>query len=152
MKLLALLGVVALTCLSLPAQTVVPFSQANFNYTVQTIPGAIPTSSTCVVGPLDACNLKIVASSFSNDPTYGAPFLCAVDLLGTGQTITIQDGQVTPVKWIVAGAALPATGSTATGFEWHADKDSNCRPFIGGLYIQAGSSGVTGRLVIKYNL
>ena len=149
LKLFILFALVAITA---TAQTVVQASQSNFAYKVQTVPGAIPTSLTCIVGPAVGCKLQITPVNPSSDPTYGAPFLCAVDLTATGQTINIQDGQATPVPWIVAGAALPATGSTATGLEWHADNDSSCRPFIGGLYIPAGGSGVTGRLLIKYNL
>ena len=144
---------VALLCilgaLSMLAQTVAPMNQNTFQYTVQTIAGAIPTASTCLVGPAKTCKLQI-ATVVSSDPTFGSPFLCAVDLVGTGQTITIQDGQATPVVWIVGGGALGSSGNP-TGYEWHVAKDDQCRPFLGGLYIIAGSSGATGRLLIKYN-
>ena len=137
-KLFALLFVGML----LWGQSVVP-QPGQFTTTVQMLPGAIPTSLTCIVGPGSGCLLQIAAPSPGTTATD--PYLCAADFLASGQTITLQDGQPTPVAWIVGGGAL--TG----GWEWHATTDSTCRVFPQGLYIVAGSSGVTGKLTIKYN-
>jgi len=98
---------------------------------------ALPTSSTCVVGSASTCAVV----------TKSIPYLCSYTLTGTGQTITIQDNQSTPVAFI--NAVLGASGAAVTaGFSY---PDSGCVPMIGGVYWSAGASGATGDLVIKYN-
>lgn len=125
---------------SLVAQTPVP-QPTQFLFTVQTIPAAIPTSNTCIVGFAVGCLLKLV-------PGHTDPYLCGADFSATGQTITLSDANGTP--WVVNGAVLGASGAPV-GWLFVAPNDAACRMFPGGVYVQAGSSGVTGRLTIKYN-
>lgn len=126
------------------AQTPVP-QPTNLPFIVQTLPAAIPTSSTCIVGPksVSGCLYKITPSASSTDP-----YLCAADFTATGQTITMQDGN--GVVWIVGGGALGTSGSP-TGWEWHAADTSSCRVFPNGLYITSSGAGVTGKVTIRFN-
>lgn len=129
-----------MTVTALFSQTPVP-QPTQFLFTVQTIPAAIPTSNTCIVGFAVGCLLKLI-------PGHSDPYLCGADFSATGQTITLSDANSIP--WVVNGAALGASGAPV-GWVFVAPNDAACRMFPGGVYIQAGSSGVTGRLTIKYN-
>lgn len=119
------------------AQTVVA-KPGQLNNLVQMVPGAIPTSSKCLVGIASTCIVQ----------TSSTPYVCAADFTGTGQTITLQDGQATPVVWL-GGAVLGAIGAPVTWL-WNSPIDSGCRAFPYGVYIVAGSSGATGSVTIKY--
>lgn len=132
-----------LAVLSLAAQTIVP-QPTTFTNLGQMKPGAIPTSLTCLVGPAGSGCVQSIAAT----TTSGSPHLCAIDLLATGQTVTIQDGQGTPVKWY---STTLGTSMVPAFFEWHAGKDDACRVFPAGIYIQASATGATGRLSFKYN-
>ncbi len=122
------------------SQTIVA-QPTQFTKTVQTIPGAISTSLTCIVGYASGCLLKLTDK-------FTDPYVCGADFTATGQTITIQDAA--GVLWIVNGGILGATGAPA-GWAFTPSNAAGCRLFPGGVYIQAGSSGVTGRLTISYN-
>jgi len=135
---LSLLGLLFGAFLS--AQTVVP-QPGQFQFTVQTLPGAIPTSLTCLVGKAVGCILQL-------KPQNSDPQVCGFDFTATGQTITMQDQNGT--LWVINGATLGSSGSPV-GTMWQAPNDSGCRIFPGGVYIQANTSGVTGRITIKYN-
>jgi hypothetical protein len=50
----------------------------------------------------------------------------------------------------VGGGVLGAAGAPV-GWVFVAPSDVSCRRFPGGVYIQAGGSGVTGSVTIKYN-
>ena len=118
----------------------------SFTNVVMMIPGAVPTSSTCLVGYATGCILRYSKNSTSSDP-----YVCAADFTATGQTITMQDGQATPVPWVVGGGVLGSSGSPA-GWTWTAPTDAECRIFPGGVYLQANGSGATGSVIIKYGL
>lgn len=120
------------------AQNIQP-KAGQLNNLVVMLPGAVPTSNTCLVGAGSGCLLKTTAT----------PYVCEADFTGTGQTITMQDGQVTPVIWIVGGGALGAMGAPV-GWSWNASRDSECRIFPYGVYLVAGSGGATGSVTIKY--
>lgn len=120
------------------SQTVVA-KPGQLDNTVQMLPGAIPTSSKCLVGAASTCIVR----------TTSTPYVCAADFTGTGQTITMQDGQATPVVWIVGGGVLGGVGAPV-GWGWGVSRDSDCRPFLYGVYLVAGTSGATGSVTIKY--
>lgn len=88
-------------------------------------PQAIPTSATDVIKQ-DA-------------------YVCYVDFTATGQNISLQDRQATPIVWI--NNALGASMSASTWF-FNAVSSDKCRPMPNGITIQAGSSGVTGTMII----
>lgn len=124
------------------AQTVVQ-QPAQFNYVVQSLPGAMPTSLTCIVGYASGCILRLTPTVSSTDP-----YVCGGDIEASGQTILLQD---------VNGVALMnnTLGTSGNVVTWFftpmTSKDDGCRIFPGGVYVQAGASGVTFRLTIKYN-
>ena len=93
---------------------------------IKTRPGAIPTSLTALI---------------SQDA-----FICAADVTATGQTITIEDQQGTPIYWI--SNALGSSGNSTT-WMFNASQDSNCRWMPGGIKWSASASGATGALTIK---
>lgn len=134
--------VIGLLLVSLAAncQTIIP-QPTQFLHTMQTVPGAIPTSLTCLVGRASGCIFRL--SNINSDPQ-----VCGFDFTATGQTIMMQDQNAVP--WIINGAAL-GTLAAGVGTLWTAPNDTGCRMFSGGVYIQAGSSGVTGRVTIKFN-
>lgn len=99
-----------------------------FNYSFQTIPGPIPTMLTTV---------------YAHDA-----YLCAIDLEGSGQSILVQDLQVTPVA--LYNNTLGSSGSVSTWAQSYGN-DSSCRYFPGGFAWQAGASGATGYVVLKHN-
>ena len=116
------------------AQVIAP-KPGQLNNLVQMTPGAIPTMLTCLVGPASTCLLVT---------TQTTVYLCAADLLASGQNITIKDGQATPVPWLYSATAL--TGN----FSFNSPVDSGCRAFPYGLYVLASGSGATGSFTIKY--
>src|ERR1017187_6962746 len=130
----------AVSCLLVSAQTLI-VQPAQFNHAYQTVPGAIPTSLTCLVGKAAGCLLRLTA-------TASDPQVCGFDFTATGQTIIMQDQNTIP--WVINGVAL-GTGGAAVGTMWQAPNDLGCRMFSGGVYIQAGGVGVTGRITIKFN-
>ncbi len=99
----------------------------SLNNAVQTRPQAIPTSLTTVI---------------SQDA-----YICLADFTATGQTILVQDRQGAPVVWI--NNTLGASMSATTWIFGDHSANTYCRFFPNGISIQAGSSGVTGYLVIK---
>lgn len=111
---------------------------SSYTYSRTTIPGQLPTSLTCVVGKSASCQQQITTEAY----------LCAYDIIATGQTAIIQDGQGTPIPFI--SGVLGVGGAPATnGFAW---PDSLCRWMPGGVYWQqTGGPGATGRLVIKFS-
>lgn len=119
-----------------------------FNAVGQMLPGSIPTSGTCIVGPAANCLMVIKYAPTTADPTFGWPYLCAADFVGTGQTITMTDGNGIP--WIVSGGTLGSSGA-AVGWTLPLTDDARCRVFPGGIYIAAGTTGATGSLIFKYN-
>ncbi len=72
-------------------------------------------------------------------------YVCYADFTATGQNISVQDRQATPVVWI--NNVLGASMSPATWF-FNAVESTKCRPMPNGITIQAGSSGVTGTMII----
>lgn len=90
---------------------------------VVTRPQAIPTGATDVIKQ-DA-------------------YVCYADFTATGQTITVQDRQTTPVTWLnaftLAAAASPWSFSASS---------ERCRFMPNGITIQAGGAGVTGVMII----
>lgn len=98
------------------------------DYSIQTTPGAIPTSLTTVYA--------------------GDAYVCEADFTATGQNILVQDRQSTPVAWI--NNILGASMSPNTWY-WQASNDGNCRHFPNGVSWQAGGAGVTGYIIIKHN-
>lgn len=123
------------------SQTLIP-QPSQLNQAVQTLPGAMPTSLTCIVGRASSC--LFVLRSTDTDP-----YLCNADFTATGQTITMQDAN--GIIGLLSGAPLPVSGSTPTSWAFMANNDASCRIFPGGVYIVAGSSGVTGKMTIKFN-
>lgn len=140
MKLL-LIGI--LTIAAAFSQTVVQ-QPAQFNFVVQSLPGAVPTSLTCVVGYAVGCIYRLTASGNSTDP-----YVCGGDIEASGQTITLQDANAVTLL----NNALGTSGNLVTW--WFptplTSKDEGCRIFPGGVYIQASASGATFRLTIKFN-
>lgn len=109
----------------------------NFYYTVETRPGPVPLSSTCLVGPTTNCLYQ----------TTNDPYVCEIDFGLTGQQITVTDGQTTPVSWLVN--TLGAGGNQVTfGISYD---DSQCRWMPYGVYWYANTTGATGHIVIKFN-
>jgi hypothetical protein len=88
-------------------------------------PQAIPTSSTDVIKQ--------------------NAYVCYADFTATGQNISIQDRQATPVVWL--NNVLGASMNPVTWF-FSPILPNGCRPMPNGITIQAGSSGVTGTMVI----
>ena len=126
------------------AQTGTTPKPTQLPYVVQTLPGAIPTSMTAI---MKTCTTN------QNPGTGCLPvgidvYVCYVDLVGSGQTITIQDGQATPVAWI---AAPLGTSGNPTSWIYVANDDARCRWMPGGVSWQASASGATGYLTIKHN-
>lgn len=142
MKLCIIL-ILSLVVATAGAQTVVQ-QPAQFNNVVQTLPGAMPTSLTCVVGYAVGCILKLTATGSSTDP-----YVCGGDIEASGQTILLQDANAVALL----NNTLGTSGNVVTWFfpTPLTSKDDGCRVFPGGVYVQAGSSGVTFRLTIKYN-
>lgn len=136
MKNLLLLAFLVAACAY--GQTVVA-KPGQLDNTVQMLPGAIPTSSKCLVGVASTCIVRINST----------PYVCAADVTATGQTVTFQDGQATPVVWIFGGQAVGAMG-TPGYISFATSRDSDCRPFPYGVYIVAGGAGATGSVTIKY--
>ena len=118
---------ILLTCAAvLYAQTIPHTGQ--FNYTIQTTPGPIPTSLTTIYA--------------------GDVYACYVDVEATGQNILIQDLQLTPVPWL---NAVLGTAMVLTTWTWTAPTDATCRHFPYGIAWQAGASGATGYMILKHN-
>jgi hypothetical protein len=111
-----------------------------FNYTVQTLPAAIPTSLTAVMKTCSGGALPTTGCLPAGHDAY----VCYVDLSGAAQTITIQDNQSTPV---VMMAVLLATG---VPFKYESIT-SGCRWMPGGPSWQASATGAVGYMIIKYN-
>jgi len=111
---------------------------------VQTVPGAIPTSSTCLVGYASTCGFVIKRTQTSTDP-----YVCTGDLAATGQTITIQDANGT----VFINNVLGSSGSvqTTAPLPMGGAGDPYCRDFPGGVYWYASGTGATGRLTIAFN-
>jgi hypothetical protein len=106
------------------SQTTTFTHPTSYLFSIQTTPGAIPTSLTTVYGAGDA-------------------YVCYVDIsAASGQNILIQDRQPTPVVWV--------NGALTGMWPWMSP-DSTCRYMPGGVSWQAGSSGVTGYMIIKHN-
>lgn len=118
-----------------------------FNNAVQMVPGAVPTSRTCLVGFSSSCLYVLTNTQLGQPTSINDPFVCSADFTGTGQTITLSDINTTP--WVVGGAVLGSSGSPV-GWVWTAPSDLTCRRFPGGVYIQAGSSGATGSVTVKF--
>lgn len=114
---------------------------------VQMVPGAVPTSLTCLVGFSSSCVLQITNSTPGAPYSPNDPFVCAADFAATGQTVLMQDANAN--VGLVTGAAL-GSGGTKTSWSYVAAGDSYCRRFPGGVYVQAGGAGVTGSVTIKY--
>jgi hypothetical protein len=94
---------------------------------VQTRPQAIPTSLTAVI---------------SQDA-----YICYADFTATGQNILIQDRQASAIAWL--NNTLGSSGSPTTWiFKAFSDQTPHCRWFPNGISIQAGSTGVTGTMII----
>lgn len=132
------------TLFPLVAQTGTTRKPTQFAYVMQTLPGAIPTSLTAVMS---------VCATGQNPGSGCLPkgvdaYVCYVDLAATGQTITIQDNQATPVVWITN--ILGTSGSTVS-WMYTTNDDARCRWMPGGVYWQASAPGATGYLVIKHN-
>jgi len=72
-------------------------------------------------------------------------YVCYADFTATGQTISVQDRQATPVVWL--NNALGASGSASTWFFTPIIPNA-CRPMPNGITVQAGGAGVTGTMVI----
>lgn len=134
MRYLLLLILIADPLLS----TTVQQAPGSFSITYEMVPGAVPTSNTCLVGPISGCLIQ----------TQSTPYVCEADFTATGQTITLEDGQPTPVVFI--NNTLGSTGSPTTWI-FSAAGDSYCRSFPSGVYLQANGSGATGYLKIKWN-
>lgn len=113
-----------------------------FNYVVQTLPGAVPSSvftavvTTCATGALPSSGCL---------PVGHDAYVCYVDLTGNSVSVTIQDNQATPVVWVVQ------TLTTGTTFTFNAIEDKSCRWFPSGVYWKASGTGATGYMVVKYN-
>lgn len=88
-------------------------------------PQAIPTGATTVI---------------SQDA-----YVCYADFTATGQNLSVQDRQATPVVWL--NAAL-GTGAVATTWFFIPTIPNGCRPMPNGITVQSGGSGVTGTMVI----
>jgi hypothetical protein len=129
---------------SIFAQTGTTAKPTQLPYVMQTLPGPIPTSMTAVMKTCTA----------NQQPTTGCLplgkdiYVCYVDLVGTGQTITIQDGQATPISWI---AAPLGSAGTPTSWMFVANDDARCRWMPGGVSWQASATGATGYFTIKHN-
>lgn len=72
-------------------------------------------------------------------------YVCYVDFTATGQNISVQDRQATPVVWI--NNVLGASMSPSTWF-FNAVSSDRCRPMPNGITIQAGGAGVTSTMII----
>ncbi len=125
------------------AQTIIP-QPAQFLTVVQTVPGAVPTSLTCLVGFDSSCLYKL-----THNPTATDPYVCGGDIEAAGQTILLQDANAVTLL----NNTLGSSGSQMTWFfpTPLTNSDTGCRMFPGGVYIQAGSTGATFRLTIKFN-
>jgi hypothetical protein len=133
--LLALCLFASLTSFS---QTATFRRPTNFTYVYQTLPIAVPTSPTGV------------SVLYPNGTTVkGDLYVCYLDLSGTGQTVTIQDRQATPVTWLSV-AAIGTSAASATQI-FNAASDSTCRWMPNGITWSASASGVTGYLIVKFN-
>lgn len=129
---------------SLFAQTGVTQKPTQLPYVMQTLPVAIPTSLTAV---MKTC------TTGQNPSTGCLPagvnvYVCYVDLVGSGQTITIQDNQATPVVWI---ANILGTSGTKTSWMFSTNDDARCRLMPGGVSWMASGTGATGYITLKHN-
>jgi len=147
--LAAFLG--ALSGLFIPhanGQSILP-QPGGFNTLVQTQPAAMPTSLTCLVGYASACTLQLTRPVNSPGPYQSDPYVCQMDVTANGQTVLVEDGQGTPVPLI--SGTLGTSGAAASWFYGPYANDTFCRWMPNGVYVQAGSSGVTYHMTVKYN-
>jgi hypothetical protein len=99
---------------------------------------AVPTSSTCLVGSASTCGRV----------TTSIPYVCGYTFSGTGQVITVQDAQPTPVTWLNSTLGASGTGNQVTASA--SFSDSACFPFIGGVYWSASGTGAFGDVIVKF--
>lgn len=116
-----------------------------FAFVYQTVPGVIPTSLTDVIAP---CATGVASSLTCLGPGQDA-YVCYIDLTGTGQTITVQDKQPSPVAFV--SGVLGASGSSSTWF-FYPNDDTRCRLMRNGVsWQQTGGTAATGYMVVKHN-
>lgn len=141
---LAIIAIFASLITPVSGQTGTTIKPTQFPYVVQTMPVAIPTSFTLVMA----------ACTTNQNPSTGClpngvdAYVCYVDLVGTGQTITIEDNQSTPVTWI---AAPLGSAGTPTSWMFSTFDDARCRRMPGGVLWKASTTGATGYITIKHN-
>ena len=115
-----------LLAMTMWAQTIPHTGQ--FNYTIQTTPGPVPTSLTTVYA--------------------GDVYACYVEVQAAGQNILIQDMQLTPVPWL---NGVLGTMGTLTTWSWVVPTYATCRHFPYGISWQASVAGATGYFILKHN-
>lgn len=125
-KLMSVLGCMLLTSFLLSQEPVPPTKPTRLGYVAQTRPIAIPTSPT--------------------DLIQQSAYICYADIEATGQSVTIQDKQPTPVPWLTG-----VLGSSSASSTWIfvAPNDAGCRFFPNGVTWSANGSGATGYITIK---
>ena len=141
-SLLSLAIIIASSLLPLAAQT--PQNRPiSFNRVVEVRHAAIPTSSTCIIGPNPSCNMVITQATNGPDST---PYLCAFELAGTGQQITLADGNgKAPYNGVLGTGGAQVTNAMT----W---SDTSCVAYSGGLYAYTNSTtGAIMALTIKFN-
>jgi uncharacterized membrane protein len=132
--------------LSLPAQTIT--TRANtFNHSAEMRLQAVSTAGTapCLIGPGSGCSQTVAQATTAAPPAYvpdSTIYVCGGLLIGTGQTITLTDGNGHTVYSGVLGAsAAPVTYPIS----------STCIAFVGGVFLNASASGAVASLVFQWN-
>ncbi len=117
---------------------------SQFTYTFQTaIDFPVLTSPTEVVIPINPPNNM---NSFK-----GNRYICSIEVRGTGQQVTLSDGQGGSFLWPGGATSTIGVSGTSTTSLFVAPNDSLCRFMPGGIFLSANATGVTATLVVKHN-
>jgi hypothetical protein len=137
------LSVIVLAVMSY-AQTPTPRPTV-FNHTVQVTRTAISTASPapCIIGPNAGCGMVVKTPNGGPDAT---PYLCAVEFVANGQTITMSDGQGNSPYNAVLGSS-----GTVTNYTWGAPTQGACVAYVGGITLAASAAGALVSMTVVYN-